>query len=227
MKYNTVIFDLDGTLLNTLEDLGDSVNFALKSFGYPTRTYEEIRSFVGNGVKDLVTKAVPNGTDEDTILKCLQVFKDHYKTNMRNKTAPYNGIMNLLEELNSRGIKLGIVSNKYDFGVKNLNKYYFKDLIPVAIGEREGIRKKPAPDTVLTAMKELGSQRETSLYVGDSGSDMITAQNAGMKSIGVTWGFRDADSLRESGADFLVDSPEQLLNIIENENCIKSCGSVN
>ncbi|MDO5009365.1 MAG: HAD family hydrolase [Intestinibacter bartlettii] len=223
MKYNTVIFDLDGTLLNTLEDLGDSVNFALKSFGYPTRTYEEIRSFVGNGVKDLVTKAVPNGTDEDTILKCLQVFKDHYKTNMRNKTAPYNGIMNLLEELNSRGIKLGIVSNKYDFGVKNLNKYYFKDLIPVAIGEREGIRKKPAPDTVLTAMKELGSQRETSLYVGDSGSDMITAQNAGMKSIGVTWGFRDADSLRESGADFLVDSPEQLLNIIENENCIKSC----
>lgn len=223
MKYNTVIFDLDGTLLNTLEDLGDSVNFALKSFGYPTRTYEEIRSFVGNGVKDLVTKAVPNGTDEDTILKCLQVFKDHYKTNMQNKTAPYNGIMNLLEELNSRGIKLGIVSNKYDFGVKNLNKYYFKDLIPVAIGEREGIRKKPAPDTVLTAMKELGSQRETSLYVGDSGSDMITAQNAGIKSIGVTWGFRDADSLRESGADFLVDSPEQLLNIIENENCIKSC----
>lgn len=223
MKYNTVIFDLDGTLLNTLEDLGDSVNFALKSFGYPTRTYEEVRSFVGNGVKDLVTKAVPNGTDEDTILKCLQVFKDHYKTNMQNKTAPYNGIMNLLEELNSRGIKLGIVSNKYDFGVKNLNKYYFKDLIPVAIGEREGIRKKPAPDTVLTAMKELGSQRETSLYVGDSGSDMITAQNAGMKSIGVTWGFRDADSLRESGADFLVDSPEQLLNIIENENCIKSC----
>lgn len=223
MKYNTVIFDLDGTLLNTLEDLGDSVNFALKSFGYPTRTYEEVRSFVGNGVKDLVTKAVPNGTDEDTILKCLQVFKDHYKTNMQNKTAPYNGIMNLLEELNSRGIKLGIVSNKYDFGVKNLNKYYFKDLIPVAIGEREGIRKKPAPDTVLTAMKELGSQRETSLYVGDSGSDMITAQNAGIKSIGVTWGFRDADSLRESGADFLVDSPEQLLNIIENENCIKSC----
>lgn len=223
MKYNTVIFDLDGTLLNTLEDLGDSVNFALKSFGYPTRTYEEVRSFVGNGIKDLITKAVPNGTDEDTILKCLQVFKDHYKTNMRNKTAPYNGIMNLLEELNSRGIKLGIVSNKYDFGVKNLNKYYFKDLIPVAIGEREGIRKKPAPDTVLTAMKELGSQRETSLYVGDSGSDMITAQNAGMKSIGVTWGFRDADSLRESGADFLVDSPEQLLNIIENENCIKSC----
>ena len=223
MKYNTVIFDLDGTLLNTLEDLGDSVNFALKSFGYPTRTYEEVRSFVGNGVKDLVTKAVPNGTDEDTILKCLQVFKDHYKTNMQNKTAPYNGIMNLLEELNSRGIKLGIVSNKYDFGVKNLNKYYFKDLIPVAIGEREGIRKKPAPDTVLTAMKELGSQRETSLYVGDSGSDMITAQNAGIKGVGVTWGFRDADSLRESGADFLVDSPEQLLNIIENENCIKSC----
>ena len=219
MKYNTVIFDLDGTLLNTLEDLGDSVNFALKSFGYPTRTYEEIRSFVGNGVKDLVTKAVPDGTDEETTLKCLQTFKDHYKTNMQNKTAPYDGIIDLLEELNSKGVKLAIVSNKYDFGVKNLNKYYFKDLIPVAIGEREGVRRKPAPDTVLTAMKELNAQKESTLYVGDSGSDMITAQNAGVKGVGVTWGFRDAKSLKESGADFLVDSPAQLLDIAQNTEC--------
>ena len=128
MKYNTVIFDLDGTLLNTLEDLGDSVNFALKSFGYPTRTYEEIRIFVGNGVKDLVTKAVPDGTDEETTLKCLQTFKDHYKTNMQNKTAPYDGIIDLLEELNSKGVKLAIVSNKYDFGVKNLWKIRYLDL---------------------------------------------------------------------------------------------------
>lgn len=223
MKYNTVIFDLDGTLLNTLEDLGDSVNFALKSFGYPTRTYEEIRIFVGNGVKDLVTKAVPDGTDEETTLKCLQTFKDHYKTNMQNKTAPYDGIIDLLEELNSKGVKLAIVSNKYDFGVKNLNKYYFKDLIPVAIGEREGIRKKPAPDTVLEAMKELNSEENNSIYVGDSGSDMLTALNAHIKSIGVTWGFRDAKSLLESGADFLIDSPKQLLEIIESENCIKTC----
>ena len=219
MKYNTVIFDLDGTLLNTLEDLGDSVNFALKSFGYPTRTYEEIRIFVGNGVKDLVTKAVPDGTDEETTLKCLQTFKDHYKTNMQNKTAPYDGIIDLLEELNSKGVKLAIVSNKYDFGVKNLNKYYFKDLIPVAIGEREGVRRKPAPDTVLTAMKELNAQKESTLYVGDSGSDMITAQNAGVKGVGVTWGFRDAKSLKESGADFLVDSPAQLLDIAQNTKC--------
>lgn len=219
MKYNTVIFDLDGTLLNTLEDLGDSVNFALKSFGYPTRTYEEIRIFVGNGVKDLVTKAVPDGTDEETTLKCLQTFKDHYKTNMQNKTAPYDGIIDLLEELNSKDVKLAIVSNKYDFGVKNLNKYYFKDLIPVAIGEREGVRRKPAPDTVLTAMKELNAQKESTLYVGDSGSDMITAQNAGVKGVGVTWGFRDAKSLKESGADFLVDSPAQLLDIAQNTEC--------
>ena len=223
MKYNTVIFDLDGTLLNTLEDLGDSVNFALKSFGYPTRTYEEIRIFVGNGVKDLVTKAVPDDTDEETTLKCLQTFKDHYKTNMQNKTAPYDGIIDLLEELNSKGVKLAIVSNKYDFGVKNLNKYYFKDLIPVAIGEREGIRKKPAPDTLLEAMKELNSEENNSIYVGDSGSDMLTAQHAHIKSIGVTWGFRDAKSLLESGADFLIDSPKQLLEIIESENCIKTC----
>ena len=219
MKYNTVIFDLDGTLLNTLEDLGDSVNFALKSFGYPTRTYEEIRIFVGNGVKDLVTKAVPDDTDEETTLKCLQTFKDHYKTNMQNKTAPYDGIIDLLEELNSKGVKLAIVSNKYDFGVKNLNKYYFKDLIPVAIGEREGVRRKPAPDTVLTAMKELNAQKESTLYVGDSGSDIITAQNAGVKGVGVTWGFRDAKSLKESGADFLVDSPAQLLDIAQNTKC--------
>lgn len=214
MKYNTVIFDLDGTLLNTLEDLGDSVNYALKSFGYPKRTYEEIRSFIGNGIKDLIFKAVPNEADEETSLKCLQIFKDHYKTNMQNKTAPYDGIIELLEILNSKGFKLGIVSNKYDFGVKNLNKYYFKDLIPVAIGECEGVRKKPAPDTVLKAMKELNSQKENTLYVGDSGSDMITAQNASVKSVGVTWGFRDKKSLKESGADFLIDYPAQLLDIL-------------
>lgn len=219
MKYNTVIFDLDGTLLNTLEDLGDSVNHALKSFGYPERTYEEVRCFVGNGIKELMFKAVPKGTDEETALKCLQVFKDHYKTNMQHKTAPYNGIIELLETLKSNGFKLGIVSNKYDFGVKNLNKYYFKDLIPVAIGECEGVRRKPAPDTVLTAMKELNAQKESTLYVGDSGSDMITAQNAGVKGVGVTWGFRDAKSLKESGADFLVDSPAQLLDIAQNTKC--------
>lgn len=219
MKYNTVIFDLDGTLLNTLEDLGDSVNHALKSFGYLERTYEEVRCFVGNGIKELMFKAVPKGTDEETALKCLQVFKDHYKTNMQHKTAPYNGIIELLETLKSNGFKLGIVSNKYDFGVKNLNKYYFKDLIPVAIGECEGVRRKPAPDTVLTAMKELNAQKESTLYVGDSGSDMITAQNAGVKGVGVTWGFRDAKSLKESGADFLVDSPAQLLDIAQNTKC--------
>ena len=203
MKYNTVIFDLDGTLLNTLEDLGDSVNHALKSFGYPERTYEEVRRFVGNGIKELMFKAVPKGTDEETA----------------HKTAPYDGIIELLETLKSNGFKLGIVSNKYDFGVKNLNKYYFKDLIPVAIGEREGVRRKPAPDTVLTAMKELNAQKESTLYVGDSGSDMITAQNTGVKGVGVTWGFRDAKSLKESGADFLVDSPAQLLDIAQNTKC--------
>lgn len=214
MKYNTVIFDLDGTLLNTLDDLADSVNFALKSFNYPTRTYSEIRSFIGNGVKDLMTKSVPNNTNEETILKCLQVFKDHYKTNMQNKTAPYDGIINLLENLKSQNIKLGIVSNKYDFGVKNLNKYYFGNLIPVAIGEREGIRKKPAPDTVLIAMEELNTTKENTLYVGDSPSDMITAQNANVKGVGVTWGFRDAEVLKESGADFLINSPQELLDIL-------------
>lgn len=214
MKYDTVIFDLDGTLLNTLEDLADSVNFALESFGYPTRTYEEVRTFIGNGIKELVKKAVPTGTDEETTLKCLQVFKDHYKTNMQHKTAPYDGIIDLLKELNSKNVKLGIVSNKYDFGVKNLNKHYFNDLIPVAIGEREGIRRKPAPDTVLAAMEELNSTKEKCLYVGDSPSDILTAQNAGMKSVGVTWGFRDATSLKESGADFLINSPKELLEIL-------------
>lgn len=164
-------------------------------------------------------KAVPKGTDNETALKCLQAFKDHYKTNMQHKTAPYDGILELLKTLKSSGFKLGIVSNKYDFGVKNLNKYYFKDLIPVAIGEREGVRRKPAPDTVLTAMKELNAQKESTLYVGDSGSDMITAQNAGVKGVGVTWGFRDAKSLKESGADFLVDSPAQLLDIAQNTEC--------
>ena len=218
MKYNTVIFDLDGTLLNTLEDLGDSVNHALKSFGYPERTYEEVRCFVGNGIKELMFKAVPKGTDEETALKCLQVFKDHYKTNMQHKTAPYNGIIELLETLKSNGFKLGIVSNKYDFGVKNLNKYYFKDLIPVAIGEREGVRRKPAPDTVLTAMKELNAQKESTLYVGDSGSDMITAQNAGVKGVGVTWGFREESLHQELGVTHIARKADDIVSIVESLN---------
>lgn len=215
MKYNTVIFDLDGTLLNTLEDLADSVNFALKSFNYPTRTYEEIRSFVGHGIKDLVKKSVPKDTDEDKMLECLEVFKAHYKTNLQNKTAPYDGILDLLKKLNKDNIKTAIVSNKYDAGVKNLNKYYFDNLIEVAIGEREGVNKKPSPDTVLIALKELNSTTENCLYVGDSDTDMLTAKNANVKSVGVSWGFRDLNLLKESGADYLINSPSELLDILK------------
>lgn len=214
MKLNTVIFDLDGTLLNTLEDLGDSVNFALNSFNYPTRTYEEIRSFVGHGIKDLIKKSVPKDTNIDDTLKCLEVFKEHYKTNLQNKTAPYDGIIDLLNKLNDRNIKIAIVSNKYDLGVKNLNTHYFKDLIKVAIGEREGVNKKPAPDTVLTALKELNSTTDCCVYVGDSDTDIITAKNANVKSVGVTWGFRDEKLLKDTGADYIISSPEQLLDIV-------------
>lgn len=214
MKYNTIIFDLDGTLLNTLDDLADSVNYALEAFGYPTRTYEEVRSFVGNGVKDLMTKSVPTGTDEETTLNCLAKFREHYKTNMQNKTAPYEGIIDLLHALIEKDVKMGIVSNKFDQGVKNLNKLYFGDLIPIAIGEREGVRKKPAPDSVIAAMEELNADKETTLYIGDSASDILTAQNAGVKGVGVTWGFRDKEVLVEAGADFLISSPQELLEIL-------------
>lgn len=210
-----VIFDLDGTLLYTLEDLKNSTNFALREFGYPERTLEEVRQFVGNGVRKLIERAVPDGTDTGITEEVLRVFKENYGQNMYNCTKPYNSIEKLLLELKQNGLKTAVVSNKFDLAVKELCKKYFGDLIDVAIGQRDDVPKKPAPDGVLTAIEELGVKRENCIYVGDSDVDVLTAKNSGLPCIGVTWGYRDRELLESKGADYIVNDPLKILDLIK------------
>ena len=214
MKYDTIIFDLDGTLLNTLEDLRDSLNDILIKNGFEARSLEDVRRFVGNGVKNLVRLSIPEYCSEEELTLILEAFKEHYKNNMQNKTRPYNGIMELLLDLHRYGYKLAIVSNKFDTAVKSLSNTYFGSLISVAIGETAQIRRKPAPDSIYTAVKELGSELSKAILVGDSETDVKTAKNAGIPCIGVTWGFRCREVLRAEGADFLIDTPRELLTLI-------------
>lgn len=214
MRYNTVIFDLDGTLLNTLDDLRDSLNEVLLQKGFAPRSLEEVKRFVGNGVRNLVRRSVPDQVSEDEVNHIMEEFKENYKHNMQNKTRPYNGIMELLLDLNRYNYKLAIVSNKYDSAVKELARTYFGNLIPVAIGETSEIKRKPAPDSIFTAIRELGSDLHNTVLVGDSETDVQTAKNAGIPCIGVTWGFRCREVLRNEGADYLIDTPKELLTLI-------------
>ena len=209
-----VIFDLDGTLLNTLDDLADSTNYALSKFGYPTRTIEEVRQFVGNGVAKLIERAIPDGKNNSNCEKCLSIFKENYAQNMYNKTAPYNGIIEMLSNLKSKGIKIAVVSNKFDLAVKELCKIYFDKYIDFAAGENEaqGINKKPAPDTVLSVLRKFSFSPEDAIYVGDSDVDIMTAKNSNMPCISVTWGFRDEKFLLKSGATILINAPSEIYN---------------
>ena len=205
-----VIFDLDGTLLNTLEDLKESTNFALAYFGYPTRSLEEVRNFVGNGVRKLIERAVPK--DCSNTEECLEIFKKNYSENMYNHTKPYNGILEILKNLHQENLKIGVVSNKFDAAVKDLCQKYFGDLVDIAIGQNDDVPKKPAPKGVLKAMKILGSDKTSTLYAGDSDVDVQTAKNANLPCIGVTWGFRDRENLE--GANFIIDCPDEILEIV-------------
>ena len=209
-----VIFDLDGTLLNTLDDLADSTNYALSKFGYPTRTIDEVRQFVGNGVAKLIERAIPEGKNNPNFEKCLAIFKENYAQNMYNKTAPYNGILEMLSNLKSKGIKIAVVSNKFDLAVKELCKKYFEGFIDFAAGENEaqGIKKKPAPDTVISVLNEFNFATEDAVYVGDSDVDIMTAKNSKMPCISVTWGFRDEKFLLENGATILINAPSEIYN---------------
>ncbi len=210
--YETVIFDLDGTLLDTLDDLYEAVNAALAAYTLPLRTKEEVRSFVGNGIVKLMERAVgeKNNPDFDGI---LTVFKEYYKEHCKDKTAPYAGILPLLTALKERGVKTAVVSNKADFAVKLLAGEYFDGLLLAAVGENEsaGIRKKPAPDSLLSVMEKLSADKKTTVYVGDSEVDILTAQNAGVACLSVTWGFKDRAFLLENGAGVLLDEPSQIL----------------
>lgn len=214
MKYNAVLFDLDGTLLDTLEDIADSVNLMLAAFSFPPRSYDEIRRFVGNGARTLVAKSVPSDTPAELIDDCLNKYLSIYSKNLRNKTRPYDGVLNLLARLKASGIQIGVLSNKGESNVKELCQDYFGGLVDVAAGEIPGIPRKPAPDGVLRALNALGSSPRHTAYVGDSETDVRTAQNAGLSFIGVSWGFRHRSDLLTEGAELIADSLEELSSLL-------------
>lgn len=213
-KYKAVIFDLDGTLLDTLEDLKDSVNYALGNAGMPLRSLEEVRAFVGNGVRRLMELVVPFGEENSEFEKVFDDFKSHYALHCNDKTAPYPYIMELLEELKKREYKMAVVSNKFYDAVQELRKLYFDGTIEIAIGEKEGIRRKPAPDTVIEALRELGIDKEDAVYVGDSEVDIATAQNTGMDCIAVAWGFRTREEQEKAGGRIFADAPLDILELV-------------
>ena len=213
-EYKTIIFDLDGTLLDSLEDLRDSVNTILRRHGYPERSLEEIRRLVGNGAQKLICRALPEGSSEEEIRERLAEYSDYYLLHSRIKTRPYKEIPELLAELAKRGIRVGVVSNKGEETVKELCESYFPGCIAAAVGDREGFRRKPAPDNIRRAMELLGAEAETVLYVGDSEVDIETAGNCGLKSVLVSWGFRERELLLAKGAQVVIDRPLELLDWI-------------
>ena len=211
---NTILFDLDGTLLNTLKDLQNSVNYALEQQGYPLRNIEEIRNFVGDGVAMLIHRSVPTQTTPEAEAHCLSIFKEHYMIHMYDNTKPYDGILPLLYQLKEKGYRLGIVSNKLESAVQGLAKDYFENLFDVAIGDVPSRNKKPAPDSVLAAIQQLSVRPSDCLYIGDTNIDVETAHNAGIVCVGVTWGFRDRSVLLDAKADYIIDTPEQLFSVL-------------
>lgn len=211
-EYSTYIFDLDGTLLDSLNDLAVSTNYALDWAGMPEHTIEDVRLFVGNGVKKLIERAIPGGLNNPKFDTTYSKFKEHYLLHSVDTTKPYPGILETLSELKKRNKKIAVVSNKFYDATQELCRYFFSDYVQVAIGERENIRKKPAPDTVLEALKQLDSEKETAVYIGDSDVDVNTAKNSGLPCISVLWGFRDRNFLLEHGATNFISEPNQLLD---------------
>lgn len=225
ITYNVYIFDLDGTLLDTLGDLAASVNYALRMHGLPEHSIDDVRKFVGNGVRKLMERAVPDGAENPLFEEAFAAFREYYMHHSLDTTHPYEGIPETLAALRERGCRLAVVSNKMRKATEELCRHFFPDTIEVAIGEDEaaGIRKKPAPDTVFAAMEaiesignprlSLGSPREHAVYVGDSDVDIETAHNAGIPCISVLWGFRDKDFLIQHGAKTFISAPQELLKI--------------
>ncbi len=212
-SFDTYIFDLDGTLLDTLGDLAASVNHALRTHGLPEHSIDDVRRFVGNGVRKLMERAVPDGAGNPLFDETFATFRQYYMAHSLDTTRPYEGIPETLEALKARGCHLAVVSNKMMAATQELCYHFFPSTIGVAIGEDEaaGIRRKPAPDTVFAALKALGVGKEDAVYVGDSDVDIQTARNAGIPCISVLWGFRDRDFLLQNGAETFISTPSELL----------------
>jgi phosphoglycolate phosphatase len=207
---------LDGTLLNTLDDLHASTNFALSEHGLPSRTIDEVRQFVGNGIRNLIRSAVMPQTSQELIDAVKATFDKHYDAHNLDRTAPYEGVVELIERLKASGMHCCVVSNKGDYAVQPLVQHFFPGLFDVVCGERErdGIRRKPWPDTVLTCMHAIGAGPGECVYVGDSEVDVLTARNAGIAHIIVTWGFRDEEFLRKQGAKVFAHSVAELEELL-------------
>ena len=214
-KIDTIIFDLDGTLLDTLTDLTNSVNYVMEAFSLPAHTKEQVRQMVGNGIYVLFEKAIPGGRSYPQFDQCVRLFQEHYEAHKKDFTKPFPGILDFLKEAYENGYHLAVVSNKFDLAVKGLCEDFFAPYITTAIGESAKIARKPAPDTVFEAMKELGVSPGTCVYVGDSDVDLATARNAGIPCISVAWGFRDEAFLTAQGASHIARTAKELAMLLK------------
>lgn len=210
LKYLLAIFDMDGTILNTLEDLTCATNAALKTQGMPQHTMDEVRRMVGNGIRRLIERAVPAGTAEPIIEKTLTAFHQYYAAHCGDHTCPYPGIPELLQALRQAGMRTAVVSNKADYGVQELCRQYFPGLFDVAVGQRDGIRTKPAPDAVLAVLEQLQIAPEQAVFIGDSDVDVLTARHAGLSCFAVDWGFRERAVLTQAGASVIFSDAAAL-----------------
>lgn len=215
MKYTTIIFDLDGTLLNTLADLAAATNHALAEHKLPQRTTDEVRLFVGNGIRKLIERAVPADTPAKLHEEVFASFNRYYKQHCADSTRPYEGVPQLLQQLRAAGCRTAIVSNKADYGVQALAKQYFDGQLDAACGERAGIAKKPAPDMLLAIMRQLKAEPASTIYIGDSDTDLDTARNAGVPCIGACWGFRGRAFLEAHGAKLLAENVGDIWELIK------------
>lgn len=214
MAIKTIIFDLDGTLLYSLEDLKDSVNFVMKKHGFREYTIDEVREAIGNGVRLLMERILPKDIDKNLFEECLSEFKQNYSKNMYNKTKPYDGVLDMLKALREDGYKIAVLSNKFDSAVKELSSKYFGELVDLAVGQKEGVKEKPSPLGIQEIAKELDTDVETCIMVGDSEVDIQTANNAGIDCISVTWGYKNIDFLYDNGATKLVYAPKDILELL-------------
>ena len=212
MRYSTVIFDLDGTLLNTLADLHASVNHALEAFDLPIRSENEVRRFTGNGIANLIRRSVPEGTPDDLTQQVFDEFSRFYAKHDYDRTLPYPGIPEAMRALRDAGVAVGVVSNKADFAVQGLIGRFFPGVI--CTGEVAGVPRKPSPEPIDNTLARLGRTREGMVYVGDSEVDIACAANLGCDTIVCSWGFRERDELMALGPTWMVDSPEELVHII-------------
>lgn len=216
-----IIWDFDGTLMDSLTDLMNSTNYALSQFGMPTRSYDEVRQFVGNGVHKLIERAVGDNCSADDVERCFAVFKQHYMVHCKDNTKPYDGIIEVISQLHDKGCRQAIVSNKLQGGVTELHNEWFRGIIDVAIGETPGVQRKPAPDMVNKAIDGLkkmfsidADAHITAVYIGDSDVDLATAHNAGLPCISVLWGFRSKEFLLSHGATIFAEKPQDILKVL-------------